>query len=250
MDAKYRAMQLRLQKLGFDPGPADGLPGKRSQAALVAFQRMNGLEPDGLAGPKTMAKLEAEDAKGPASDPGLQALRAAPVAASPAPSPGPSGKSPVWPRQADVRAFFGQPGSPAATAGTVHLPAPMRLAWDLGTKISTFRCHAKCAEAFAGIMRDAFAHYGEKRWRELGLDLFGGCYNLRAMRGGTEYSMHSYGIAVDLDPARNQLTWTKAKAAFARPEYDAFWAIVESYGALSLGRARNFDWMHFQFARL
>ena len=32
--------------------------------------------------------------------------------------------------------------------------------------------------------------------------------------------------------------------------YEPFWRIVEGEGLLSLGRTRNFDWMHFQAARL
>ena len=70
------------------------------------------------------------------------------------------------------------------------------------------------------------------------------------MRGAKTWSMHAYGIAVDLDPERNQLKWGRDKAVFARPEYVPFWNIVESEGATSLGRARNYDWMHFQFANL
>jgi len=55
---------------------------------------------------------------------------------------------------------------------------------------------------------------------------------------------------VDLDPGRNQLKWGRDRAVFARPEYEPFWQIVESEGLVSLGRAKNFDWMHFQAARL
>lgn len=40
------------------------------------------------------------------------------------------------------------------------------------------------------------------------------------------------------------------EASFARPEYEPFWAIVEEEGLVSLGRTRDFDWMHFQAARL
>jgi peptidoglycan hydrolase-like protein with peptidoglycan-binding domain len=31
------AVQTELARLGFDPGPADGLPGRRTEAAIDAF---------------------------------------------------------------------------------------------------------------------------------------------------------------------------------------------------------------------
>jgi hypothetical protein len=80
--------------------------------------------------------------------------------------------------------------------------------------------------------------------------MFGGCVNVRRMRGGSSWSIHSWGAAVDLDPDNNQLKWSKPKATFSRTEYNDFWKIVESEGWTSLGRARNFDWMHFQAAYL
>lgn len=156
----------------------------------------------------------------------------------------------AWPRQADVRAFYGEPGNPACTAGIADLPFPMRIAWDTNSIIRRFRCHSKVEKSFETIFQQTLAHYGEAKIKALGLDLFGGCYNLRQMRGGKAWSMHSWGIAIDLDPSNNQLKWNKTKARFARPDYEPFWRIVEAQGAVSLGRARDFDWMHFQFARL
>jgi hypothetical protein len=50
-------LQTALTKLGFDPGPVDGIPGSRTRAALVAFQTSAGLQPDGIPGPKTFAAL-------------------------------------------------------------------------------------------------------------------------------------------------------------------------------------------------
>lgn len=50
-------IQRRLRALGFDPGPADGIRGRLTVAAVKAFQANSGLEVDGLAGPKTIAKL-------------------------------------------------------------------------------------------------------------------------------------------------------------------------------------------------
>jgi hypothetical protein len=80
--------------------------------------------------------------------------------------------------------------------------------------------------------------------------LFGGCLNVRRMRGGSAWSMHSWGIAFDFDPDRNQLRWGRDRAAFAKPEYNKWFELWEEEGAVSLGRVRNFDWMHVQFARL
>lgn len=44
------ALQLALTRAGYDPGPIDGIFGARTQTALASFQRVNGLEPDGIAG--------------------------------------------------------------------------------------------------------------------------------------------------------------------------------------------------------
>lgn len=57
MSAQIRSIQQQLNSLGFDPGPADGVWGRRTQSALRAFQALNGLEADGVAGPKTLAAL-------------------------------------------------------------------------------------------------------------------------------------------------------------------------------------------------
>jgi len=50
-------LQRRLRELGHDPGPADGIRGRRTIAAIKAFQAAHGLTVDGLAGPKTLALL-------------------------------------------------------------------------------------------------------------------------------------------------------------------------------------------------
>lgn len=155
-----------------------------------------------------------------------------------------------WPTQAGVRSYFGEPGSPQATAGMADLAYPMKIAWDKSQIIRRFRCHAKVEAPIERIFQKTLAQYGADGVAKLGLDIFGGCYNYRPMRGGNNWSMHAFGIAVDLDPENNQLKWNKSKARFAKAEYEPFWKIVESEGAVSLGRARDYDWMHFQFARL
>ena len=51
------ALQIQLKTLGFDPKGTDGNFGPGTKAALVAFQKSKGLQPDGAAGPLTMVAL-------------------------------------------------------------------------------------------------------------------------------------------------------------------------------------------------
>ena len=51
------ALQEALNKLGYDCGAVDGDFGGKTEAAVIAFQRANGLDDDGEAGPMTFMKL-------------------------------------------------------------------------------------------------------------------------------------------------------------------------------------------------
>ena len=128
----------------------------------------------------------------------------------------------------------------------IQLPYKMRLAWDTDTTISSMMCHKLVAENFLSVFNEIYKTYGYDKIKELGIDLFGGCFNYRKMRGGNSWSTHSWGIAIDLDPARNTLKETSKTARFARPEYKAMVDIFYKYGFESLGREQNYDWMHFQ----
>src|SRR3982750_3296618 len=52
-----RDIQQALNDARFDPGPIDGVRGRKTIAAIKMFQRENGLEVDGIVGPKTAAVL-------------------------------------------------------------------------------------------------------------------------------------------------------------------------------------------------
>lgn len=52
-----RALQNRLNQLGFNAGSADGAFGPKTEAAVKAFQKAKGLVADGVVGPKTWDKL-------------------------------------------------------------------------------------------------------------------------------------------------------------------------------------------------
>jgi hypothetical protein len=129
---------------------------------------------------------------------------------------------------------------------TIALPYPMRLAWDTDTVVTKMRCHRLVANRFVAIFNDLLAHYGLAELKRLGIDLFGGCFSFRKMRGGNDYSRHSWGIAIDLDPARNGLKQSSKTAQFAKAEYKPMIDIFYKHGFVSLGRERNYDWMHFE----
>ena len=50
-------IQTRLKKWGYYTGEIDGIYGSRTESAVKAFQRKNGLTVDGVAGPQTLAAI-------------------------------------------------------------------------------------------------------------------------------------------------------------------------------------------------
>lgn len=60
---KVEELQKRLQALGYYTGEIDGQFGPGTREAVVAFQKNNGLDADGLAGTETLKVLYSQDAK-------------------------------------------------------------------------------------------------------------------------------------------------------------------------------------------
>ena len=149
---------------------------------------------------------------------------------------------------AEIIFKYGNPGDPTKLT-TISLPYPMRIAWDKTKTVTKIQCHKLIADKLKAVFSDLLAHYGLEKIQELGIDLFGGCLNVRLMRGSkTKWSRHSWAIAIDLDPERNQLKETKKTARFARPEYKPMIDIFYKHGFYSLGVEKNYDWMHFEIA--
>lgn len=143
---------------------------------------------------------------------------------------------------------YGQPGDPDNLI-VITLPYPMRIAWDLTKTVTKIKCHKLIAPNLKAVFDELLSTYGLPELQRLGIDLFGGCVSVRLMRGSkTRWSTHAYGIAIDLDPARNQLKWGKDKAQFAKPEYAKMIEIFYKHGFEGLGPEEDRDWMHFQIA--
>lgn len=234
---------------GIEVGEIDGLIDPQTRHAFEVYEsRKRGIE-----GVENWR--DAESVFVPAASPKPRARAAEGASAGPGKDlgagEGPARHANTWPRQsqAEMEKFFGPVG---ANQATLALPEgyPMRIAWDLQKSVARFSCHEKIHDSARRVLVRVLDHYGPVRIRELGLDLFGGCLNVRRMRGGSAWSVHAWGAALDFDPERNQLKWNKTRARFARPEYARWWSLWEDEGFVSLGRTRDFDWMHVQAARL
>lgn len=159
-----------------------------------------------------------------------------------------------WPKQKDCDAFYGNPrgrnGQPSAkweAENLVKIIPPYQMFYD-GKPIKSFRMHKKCAEATLKALSaiNDIIKNNKSFASQSGANVFGGSYNFRLMRNGTRLSMHSWGCAIDLDPARNGLGDTTPRFAGYPQIIKAF----EDQGATWGGRwtGSSCDGMHFQFA--
>lgn len=153
----------------------------------------------------------------------------------------------TWPKQSNVSTFFGNVGTRQSMC---KLPFEMVLAWDTKTKIKQYSCHELVKEPMERIWNRTLEHYGYEKIVQLRLHYFGGCLNVRPVRGGSATSMHAWGIAVDIDPARNGLHTPWKSAQMSKEPYKKFIQFWYDEGAINFGVERNFDGMHFQFAKL
>lgn len=158
--------------------------------------------------------------------------------------------STFWPRQADVRAGTSMFGKPGTNQGTVELPYTMYGDYDRKIKVNSFSANKKVVSSLERIFQRILDHYGLTQIRKLNLDIFSGCYNYRKTTGSSSLSMHAWGVGIDIDAAHNQMDEGASSAAFSKPVFAPLIRFFEEEGWVSLGHARNFDWMHFQAARL
>ena len=160
---------------------------------------------------------------------------------------------PSYPKQysQDFYDYYGRiENMPGSNLVNVSCPFPLKIAWNVSQTITRFKAHKKIASEIEKILNEVVDTYGLDEIQRLRLDQFGGCYNKRPIRGGKSWSMHSWGCGIDWDPVNNRLRWNKDRASFAHPDYDLWWEIWEKYGWTSLGRQKDFDWMHVQAASL
>lgn len=229
-----KQIQEQLNKLGYKV-TVDGIRGKQTTAAVIQFQKDNGLFPDGIVGAKTEAKLFESCPTAPK----LKILTT-------------KEKTARYGKAGDYKNF-----------DRITPPFPMKLAWDTKTIIKSFVVNKYIETRMSNVFDDILYEYGRSKISALGIDLYGGCFNHRPMRGTevryanairaknyalaeTYLSSHSWAIAIDLDPARNMLRETSKTARFARPEYKPMIDCFYRHGFVSYGVEKGFDFMHFE----
>lgn len=210
--------QVCLDKLGHDPGMVDGWMGNNTGEALNAFLFK-----------QATGRNETIDRR---------------------PLPASVGGSTI-PHQDDVAQVYGQPGPQIESRlVTIELPFSLRIDWNLRQQARRIRVHRECADQLKAAIIAVRDHYGPERMRSLGIDRYAGAYVHRKMRGGSKWSMHAYGCAIDFFAEPNGLRARCPQALFCGDDYKDFLDIMQDHEWLPALRLWGADAMHFQRARL
>lgn len=186
---------------------------------IKLMQSKIGVEPDGFWGPRSITACK------------LHLMRFMP-------NPNP------WPRpdRASVEAFFGKPGNEANLV-SFDFPYPM---YYEGKRALKSRCHFLVKDSLLRVLGAIGKSFGENRGVMEEAEDYGGIYNYRPKRGGSSLSLHSWGIAIDLDADDNGFrdSWPLRS--------DMPLVIMEAFakeGWTAAGAFWGYDAMHFQATR-
>lgn len=177
---------------------------------IVAIQTRIGAEPDGFWGPRSIHMCQKH-------------LRGLMPNAHPWP-----GTDQAW-----LTKFYGAAGDESQL---VNLSAPVPMFYE-GTRIKTIRVHRKCADSLARALTNAYLVAPEI------VKIYDGCFNNRAMRGGSTPSLHARGAAINLNAGANgnHVAWP----VVATMPFEVMECFARE-GWLAAGAFWGRDAMHFQ----
>lgn len=161
--------------------------------------------------------------------------------------------SPPTDKTSVLNSFYGTPSKNYPHLTVIRVPYEMVLSWDQSKNVTKISCHKKAAESLLWVLSQIQKTFGQEGILEHGLHLYGGCYNYRRMRGGSNWSRHAYGAAIDINPDENGLRtpWRADKVGqkgYGTMPVKAI-EIFEKAGWKSGGRAWSRDSMHFQYTK-
>jgi len=149
-----------------------------------------------------------------------------------------------WPAsdRRSIETFYGRPGDESNLV-SFEFPFPMFYG---DKKVAKSRCHFKVVNSLLHVLNNIGSLYsGDEEIIEEAED-YGGIYNFREKRGSSSLSLHSWGIAIDLDADDNTFRNHWPLSA------DMPLEIMECFareGWLSAGAFWGYDAMHFQATR-
>lgn len=121
---------------------------------------------------------------------------------------------PVWPKDtmAAKIAFYGDPRGPHGvneswySNNIVRVVPPYKMTYA-GKPIASISFHKKCSAALLAALTAVWEGSGKSMAtiQKYGLQEFGGSFNYRLIRGSSNLSNHSFGIAIDISPTQNPL---------------------------------------------
>ncbi len=228
---RVRQIQERLQELGYDPGPSDGIFGPRTEMAVLAFQADKGLSVDGVVGRETWGALFQEPE--PQS---VSSLDAPPTYGQCFDVYG-DFRVAGWREQNLVRCDLSDLADELNHLYIGWL-TPEDKAFEHKNWFG-FVCHRLVAPRFQAAFKRVV-----ERGLASNLRTYDGCFSVRYMRGAGQWSTHSWGIAIDLDAQWNRF----GQRNFAMDEELA--RCFEEEGFVWGGRWNRPDAMHFQYCSL
>jgi D-alanyl-D-alanine carboxypeptidase len=172
----------------------------------------------------------------------------------------------AWPTQSEVLSGTSVYGNPRGRNGQaspkweaenlVYVKTPYTMTYAGKPLSKGCKVHKHCAPSLFRVFENLYDAAGGKAsvLKHWGVTIYGGGYNFRLMRGGNNLSMHSYGCAIDLDPANNWMydrtprfaEFPKVLAAFAAEGWR--WG-GDWNGNGSSADERRADGMHWQATR-
>lgn len=219
-----KKLQQKLSEIGYNIGFVDGVFGPRTEAAVLKYQIDKTLHADGVVGDQTWSSLFQERIpKIPSLDNPPSQARCFEVYGNHQLS--------GWDEQNMVRCDL---STFADKLGHVNNYSFARKDWF------GFTCHRLVAPKF----QLAFKNVIDRNLADK-IKTFGGCLNKRLMRGGNTWSMHSWGIAIDLNAQWNQ---------FGQKNFEMGEDLAKCFEDVGFvwggGWIGSFDAMHFQYATI
>lgn len=185
---------------------------------IIEIQKRIGAKPDSFWGPKSTAACQKH----------LRSLM-------PKDNPFPKAD------QASLKRFYGDPAKGEVEPRLVPIDVTGMGIQYSGKPVAKINVHEQCAKSLLAALKAITAlPDSDGRWV---LRKYAGVYNHRPMRGGTNWSLHAYGAAIDLAPDTNGLRdhWPTAS--------DMPLEVMEEFarvGWLAAGAFWSRDSMHHQ----